>query len=140
MLATYETPFKLRVLWQENAGQPEGLNRAVSGGSGTFCLLLDDDVIAGRDSWRNTSRPSASKVMRWRSDGSNLRRPLIQTGLYRILRSWERQYRRLGSAGASSPAPIATRQSVVPRAAFLAGERLLHRHWAGATMSSSRSG
>ncbi|HXS25069.1 MAG TPA: glycosyltransferase, partial [Gemmatimonadales bacterium] len=22
MLATYETPFKLRVLWQENAGQP----------------------------------------------------------------------------------------------------------------------
>jgi peptidoglycan/xylan/chitin deacetylase (PgdA/CDA1 family)/GT2 family glycosyltransferase len=46
LLAAYRAPFPLRVVWQENAGQPSALNRGVAEAKGRFCLLMDDDIVA----------------------------------------------------------------------------------------------
>jgi glycosyltransferase involved in cell wall biosynthesis/peptidoglycan/xylan/chitin deacetylase (PgdA/CDA1 family) len=47
LLAAYQAPFHLRAVWQSNAGQAKALNRGVTEAAGSFCLLLDDDVLAG---------------------------------------------------------------------------------------------
>ena len=45
-LASYSARFPLRVVAQENAGQPAALNHGVEEARGRFCLLIDDDVVA----------------------------------------------------------------------------------------------
>jgi glycosyltransferase involved in cell wall biosynthesis len=47
LLAGYHPPFPLKVLWQENAGQPSAANRGVAEATGDFCLLIDDDIVGG---------------------------------------------------------------------------------------------
>jgi len=47
LLAEYRSPYVLRVIHQDNAGQCQALNRGVSEAAGRFCLLLDDDVLGG---------------------------------------------------------------------------------------------
>ncbi len=46
LLASYRAKYPLRVVAQENAGQPAALNRGVEEARGRFCLLIDDDVVA----------------------------------------------------------------------------------------------
>jgi len=122
MLATYETPFKLRVLWQENAGQPKAVNRAVAEAAGPFCLLLDDDVIAG-------PRLVAEhlKAQREQRDALAVGRLQLTTPtntdwfVPHFVASWERQYHRLGSAGTRlTCADCYLGNLSFPRAAFLA--------------------
>jgi glycosyltransferase involved in cell wall biosynthesis len=48
LLESYRAPFACRAVWQENAGQPSALNRGVAEATGRFCLLMDDDILAGR--------------------------------------------------------------------------------------------
>ena len=47
LLATYRAPFPLKVIRQENGGQPAALNRGVAEAGGRICLLMDDDIVAG---------------------------------------------------------------------------------------------
>ena len=122
MLATYETPFKLRVLWQENAGQPKALNRGVAEAEGLFCLLLDDDVLAG-------PRLVAEHLKAQREQRNVLAVGRLQLTIPaktdwfvpHFAASWERQYRRLGSAGVKlTCADCYGGNLSFPRAAFLA--------------------
>ena len=46
MLQNFNTPFILRVLYQENQGQCAALNRGVEAARGSYCLILDDDILA----------------------------------------------------------------------------------------------
>ena len=46
MLKKFESPFLLRPIWQENSGQPRALNRGMLEAKGSYCLFLDDDIIA----------------------------------------------------------------------------------------------
>src|SRR5262245_22456213 len=47
MLASYQPRYRLRVIEQANQGKCRALNHGVSAAAGRFCLLLDDDIIAG---------------------------------------------------------------------------------------------
>ncbi len=47
MLEDLTVPFRLMVIWQENAGQPAALNRGAQEASGRTCLFIDDDIVAG---------------------------------------------------------------------------------------------
>ena len=49
LLESYRPRYRLRPLYQSNAGQPRALNRGVESAEGRFCLLLDDDIIAQAD-------------------------------------------------------------------------------------------
>jgi glycosyltransferase involved in cell wall biosynthesis len=46
LLSGLDTPFRMRWHWQENAGQPSALNKAIALAEGSCCLLLDDDITA----------------------------------------------------------------------------------------------
>jgi glycosyltransferase involved in cell wall biosynthesis len=46
MLAGLSTPYLLRVIPQNNAGQPAALNRGLHEAAAGVCLFLDDDIIA----------------------------------------------------------------------------------------------
>jgi GT2 family glycosyltransferase/peptidoglycan/xylan/chitin deacetylase (PgdA/CDA1 family) len=46
LLRTYEAPFDLRPIRQENSGQTRARNRGIELASAATCLFLDDDVIA----------------------------------------------------------------------------------------------
>jgi glycosyltransferase involved in cell wall biosynthesis len=46
MLHNLEPPFQLRIIEQENRGQPSALNRGLEEARGEYCLFLDDDIIA----------------------------------------------------------------------------------------------
>jgi glycosyltransferase involved in cell wall biosynthesis len=46
LLATYRGLERLRFETQPNAGQPAALNRGIDLAVGTYCLFLDDDVVA----------------------------------------------------------------------------------------------
>ena len=47
LLGAYRPPYAWRVIHQANAGHPTALNRGISAARGRYCLLLDDDIIAG---------------------------------------------------------------------------------------------
>jgi glycosyltransferase involved in cell wall biosynthesis len=49
LLESYRPRYRLRPIYQSNAGQPRALNRGVEAAGGRFCLLLDDDIIAEPD-------------------------------------------------------------------------------------------
>jgi glycosyltransferase involved in cell wall biosynthesis/peptidoglycan/xylan/chitin deacetylase (PgdA/CDA1 family) len=45
MLDQFATPFRLRPIWQANAGWSAALNRGVRAAEGLYCLFLDDDIV-----------------------------------------------------------------------------------------------
>jgi glycosyltransferase involved in cell wall biosynthesis len=47
MLANFSAPYTLRIVWQPNTGQAAALNHGIDAATGTYCLFLDDDIIAG---------------------------------------------------------------------------------------------
>ena len=61
LLASYRARFPLRVVAQENAGQPAALNHGVEEARGRFCLLMDDDVSRDRSCWPSISRRSVRR-------------------------------------------------------------------------------
>jgi glycosyltransferase involved in cell wall biosynthesis/peptidoglycan/xylan/chitin deacetylase (PgdA/CDA1 family) len=46
MLNSFNAPYLLRTIWQENSGQPHALNRGIMEAKGRYCLSLDDDIVA----------------------------------------------------------------------------------------------
>jgi peptidoglycan/xylan/chitin deacetylase (PgdA/CDA1 family)/glycosyltransferase involved in cell wall biosynthesis len=46
MLKNFDAPYFLRIVWQENTGQPSALNRGIDEAKGRYCLFLDDDISA----------------------------------------------------------------------------------------------
>ena len=49
LLNQLSTPFPLRFMRQENAGQNAALNRGLREAAGPLCLFLDDDIVADRE-------------------------------------------------------------------------------------------
>jgi len=49
MLSDLATPYRLQVIWQENAGQAAALNAGIQKAQAPHCLLLDDDILADED-------------------------------------------------------------------------------------------
>ena len=47
LLEAYRPRYPWQVIRQANAGHPHALNRGISAAHGQYCLLLDDDIIAG---------------------------------------------------------------------------------------------
>lgn len=122
LLAHYQASFTLRALWQANAGQPRALNRGVAEASGIFCLLLDDDVLAGPR--------LVAEHLRAQREGRGvlgLGRLALTTPrasdwyVPHFVTSWERHYGRLGMAGTvPNCADCYGGNLSFPRAAFLA--------------------
>jgi len=46
VLNSFDAPFALRVIWQPNSGQAAAINRGLAAAAGSYCLLLDDDILA----------------------------------------------------------------------------------------------
>lgn len=45
-LAALQTPYLLRVLWQDREGQCAARNKGIENASGHLCLFLDDDIVS----------------------------------------------------------------------------------------------
>mgnify|MGYP001074965578 CR=1 FL=1 len=46
LLERLETPFRLRSIGQDNAGQAAARNRGIAAAAGAYCLFIDDDIVA----------------------------------------------------------------------------------------------
>jgi glycosyltransferase involved in cell wall biosynthesis/peptidoglycan/xylan/chitin deacetylase (PgdA/CDA1 family) len=46
-LAGLQTPYRLTIITQPNAGQGAALNRGVAAAAGRYCLFIDDDITPG---------------------------------------------------------------------------------------------
>lgn len=61
MLAALQTPFRLRVIPQSNAGQCAALNRGAAEAHGRICIFLDDDITVTPRFLEEHLRPHRSR-------------------------------------------------------------------------------
>ena len=121
LLAGYRSPYRLRVVEQPNGGQCSALNRGVAEAAGEFCLLLDDDIIAGPAlvAEHLAAQRRRRRRARGRSPGAQV--PAHADWYVRQVRDgWARHYARLDAGQASlKVADCYSGNLCLPRAAFL---------------------
>ncbi|MBA3658474.1 MAG: polysaccharide deacetylase family protein, partial [Gemmatimonadales bacterium] len=98
LLKTLVPAYRLRPLWQENAGAGSARNRGAEAAIAPFLLFLDDDIIADPDlvgEHLRTQREQGGATVLGRL---GLTLPDSPSGLLRAFAaSWERHYNRLAS-------------------------------------------
>jgi peptidoglycan/xylan/chitin deacetylase (PgdA/CDA1 family)/GT2 family glycosyltransferase len=122
LLASYPAPFPLKVVWQENAGQPSAANRGVAEATGRFCLLIDDDIIARPELVAEHLRAQRETGGSLAAGRLSLRMP-ADTDWYtrRFAAGWARHYARLDAGEIQLTAAECYGNNLsFPRAAFLA--------------------
>lgn len=101
MLREYRAPFRLRVERQANRGPGAARNRGIDVAAGTYCLFMDDDILAEPElvSEHLTAQRAGAGVVGIGMLGLNVRAE--RSGLARYFAAWwEGHYRRFESGEA----------------------------------------
>ena len=123
LLESYRPRYRLRPMFQSNTGQPRALNRGVESADTRYCLLLDDDIIAGPDLVReHLDAQRASDSGRLAMGRLDIVVPSDADWFVRAFaRGWERRHRRLdGGTAEPTIADCYSGNLSFPRAAFMA--------------------